>query len=69
MIGSQITTSHIKKNGIINGVLVGLIYIMFLYLLSSVISKNFAVNSYAIIMIITSIIIGGLGGIIGVNIK
>ena len=69
LIGSQITTSHIKKNGIVNGILVGLIYVVFLYLLSSILSKNFSINSYAIIMIATSIVIGGLGGIIGVNRK
>lgn len=69
LIGSQITTSGIKKNGIINGVLVGLIYILFLYLMSSVISRDFSLNNYAIIMIATSVAIGGLGGIIGVNRK
>jgi putative membrane protein (TIGR04086 family) len=69
LIGSQITTSSIKKNGILNGILVGTIYIIMLYLLSSAISKNFSLNNYSIIMIATSIIIGGLGGIIGVNRK
>lgn len=69
LIGSQITTSSIKKNGIINGMIVGLIYIGLLYLMSSIISKNFSLNNYAIIMIATGIAIGGLGGIIGVNRK
>lgn len=69
LIGSQITTSSIKKNGILNGILVGAIYITMLYLISSTISKNFSLNNYSIIMIATSIIIGGLGGIIGVNRK
>lgn len=69
LIGSQITTSSIKKNGILNGVIVGLIYILFLYLISSAVSKDFSLNNYAIIMIATSIAIGGLGGIIGVNRK
>ena len=69
LIGSQITTSKIKKNGILNGMLVGIIYVMFLYILSSTITKNFLLNSYSIIMIAVSIVIGGLGGIIGVNRK
>ena len=69
LIGCQITTRSIKKNGILNGILVGAIYIIMLYLLSSAISKNFSLNNYSIIMIATSIIIGGLGGIIGVNRK
>jgi len=69
LIGSQIVTSKIKKNGIINGMLVGIIYILLLYIISSIVTKNFALNNYAIIMIVTSIITGGLGGIIGVNRK
>ncbi len=69
LIGSQITASSIKKNGILNGIAVGLIYVLFLYLMSSTISKNFSLNNYAIIMIAASIAIGGLGGIIGVNRK
>ena len=69
LIGSQLTTRHIKKNGIINGALVGILYITFLYIVSSFITKNFSFNNYSIIMIITSILLGGLGGIIGVNKK
>lgn len=69
LIGSQISTRSIKKNGIVNGILVGAIYVAFLYLLSSIISKNFSMNNNSIIMIATSIAIGGLGGIIGVNRK
>lgn len=69
LIGSQIATSKIKKNGILNGALVGLIYIAFLYIMSGLITKNFSLNNYSIIMIVTSLLIGGLGGIIGVNRK
>lgn len=69
LIGSQITTSKIKKNGIVNGALVGAIYILTLYIISSIISKDFSLNFYSIIMIATSIAIGGIGGIIGVNKK
>lgn len=67
LIGSEITTDRIKKNGIINGGFVGIIYIAILYLISSIVTKNFSLNNYSIIMILTSILIGGLGGIIGVN--
>ena len=69
LIGSQIATLKIKKNGIINGALVGLIYVAFLYILSGVITKNFSLNNYSIIMITTSLLVGGVGGIIGVNRK
>ena len=69
LIGSQIATSKIKKNGILNGAFVGIIYIAFLYIISSCITKNFSLNNYSIIMMLVSILIGGVGGIIGVNRK
>lgn len=69
LIGSQIATGNIKKNGILNGVIVGLIYVLFLYILSSIVTKNFSLNNYSIIMILVSLLIGGIGGIIGVNRK
>ena len=69
LAGSAITTLHIRKNGAINGGLVGIIYIVSLYLVSSVVTGNFTVNSYSIVMIAVSIIAGILGGIIGVNRK
>lgn len=67
LIGSSISSFKIKKQGIINGALVGLIYITALYLLSSIIFVGFELNLSSIIMIIVSIITGMIGGIIGVN--
>lgn len=69
LIGSTISTSNIKKNGIVNGMLVGLIYITLIYLLSSIITGKFSLNTNSMIMIITSVLTGALGGIIGVNKK
>lgn len=69
LIGSTISTSNIKKNGIINGMFLGLIYIAIIYLLSSIVTGNFLLNITSIIMIITSVLTGALGGIIGVNKK
>ena len=69
LAGSLISSLNIKKNGLTNGALVGLIYILVIYLLSSVIGKNFSLNMYSIIMMIASIMAGAIGGIIGVNRK
>lgn len=69
LLGSQITTLKIKKNGIINGMAVGGTYMITLYFISSIVSKNFSFNKYSIIMMATGLLIGGLGGIIGVNRK
>ena len=69
LIGSGITTSKIRKMGLLNGGLVGLIYIGAIYLISSITGKGFSLNTYSTIVIIASIIAGMLGGIIGVNRK
>lgn len=69
LLGSQITTLKIKKNGIINGMAVGGTYMITLYFISSIVSKNFSLNKYSIIMMATGLLIGGLGGMIGVNRK
>lgn len=69
LIGSTISISNIKKNGIVNGMLVGIIYISTIYLLSSIITGNFLLSTNSIIMIIASVLTGALGGIIGVNKK
>lgn len=69
LIGSSISTIKIKKNGMINGALVGIIYILTIYLISSITGSGFQCNMNAIIMIVASMIAGMLGGIIGVNLN
>ena len=69
LIGSSICMSTVKKNGIINGLFIGLIYIGVIYILSSVIEGNFALDLKSIIMIIGALLAGAIGGIIGVNRK
>ena len=69
LIGSSISTLKINKNGILNGGLVGFLYVTCLYLISSIINVGFRINLYSIIMILVCILTGAIGGIIGVNIK
>ncbi len=69
LIGSSLCMVTVKRNGIVNGAFIGLIYILVIYLLSSIIEGEFSLNTYSIIMIIGSIFSGALGGIIGVNKK
>ena len=69
LVGSFFATRKVGKNGIIKGVLVGLIYILLIYIVSSVINGgNFALTIGSIIMILIGILCGAIGGIIGVNI-
>lgn len=69
LIGSSISSIHIKKQGILNGGLVGLIYILLLYIVSSIFLAGFELNMNSIIMIVVSILTGMIGGVIGVNMK
>lgn len=69
LIGSSISTINIKKNGIVNGGIIGFIYIFIIYIISSIVQIGFSLNTNSIIMIIFSIIAGMIGGIVGVNIK
>lgn len=69
LIGSSISSMHIKKQGMLNGALVGLIYMLTIYILSSIFLSSFEININSIIMIAVGIVTGMIGGIIGVNMK
>lgn len=69
LIGSSLGNIKIKRNGLINGGLIGGIYIIIIYLISSILNWKFSLNIQSIIMIITAVVFGILGGIIGVNRK
>lgn len=67
MVGG-IRVSRIKKQkGIINGALLGFVYMISMYLISSIILKDFSLNSKSLIMCLCGILAGMFGGIIGVN--
>ena len=66
-IGSTIGNLKMNKNGLINGGAIGGIYLISIYVISSIISQNFALNMQSLIMIIIGIICGMFSGIIGVN--
>ena len=67
LLGSYLSTKKINKKGILNGGIVGIIYMLILYIISSVIFMDFSINASSIIMIICGIIAGIIGGIVGVN--
>ena len=67
LIGSMISTRKIRKNGILNGGMVGLIYIIILYLISSLFLAGFSLTFNSFIMLVVGIVTGMIGGIIGVN--
>lgn len=69
LIGSYISNLKIKKQGMLNGALVGLIYMLFIYITSSITFTGFNLNMNSIIMILVGMITGIIGGIIGVNLS
>ena len=69
LIGSSIGNKNIKKNGIVNGAIIGGIYILILYCISSILNWKFALSLQSVIMIAIGVIFGMLGGIVGVNKK
>lgn len=62
LIGSSISLSKIKKNGLLYGGIIGLIYIGSIYIISSIVETGFSANMYSIVMIILSIIAGMVRG-------
>ena len=69
LIGSSISSMHIKKQGMLNGALVGIIYMLTIYILSSIFLSSFELTTNSIIMIAVGIGTGMIGGVIGVNMK
>ena len=67
LIGSSIGNIKIKKNGLLNGALIGVFYMVIVYLISSILNWDFSLNITSIIFIVVGILFGILGGIIGVN--
>ena len=66
-LSSSLAMIQMKENGLMNGALVGVLYVLLLYVISSIFVTGFGLNGYAIGTIALSVIIGMMGGVIGVN--
>lgn len=67
LVGSTISSRKIRKNGLLYGGAVGLIYTIILYIASSLCLTGFSLSINSFIMLAVSMITGIIGGIIGVN--
>lgn len=67
MLSSSLTLKNIKEKGLINGAIIGAIYLISIYILSSIFAVGFSVNTFSIVMLIFSVLAGIVGGIVGVN--
>ena len=63
LIGSSLSNIKIRKNGLMNGGIIGGIYILLLYIISSLLNWRFSLNLQSILMIVIGIVFGILGGI------
>ncbi len=70
LIGSSLGNIKANKNGIVNGAIIGGLYILCIYVVSSLVNgANFALNMQSLLMIGIGLLGGVIGGVIGVNIK
>ena len=69
LIGSLLFSSKIAKRGIINGCFLGILIFLSIYIISSIIYRTFSLNFFGILIMLFCIGMGGIGGIIGVNLK
>lgn len=67
LIGGTVSSRKMKKNGLIYGGIVGLVYVLTLYLASSISMVGFSLSANSFIMLGVGVITGIIGGIIGVN--
>lgn len=66
-IGSSLGNLKMRKNGLLNGAIIGGIYLLSIYLLSGIINHNFSITIQSVIIIVAGMVCGMFGGIIGVN--
>lgn len=67
LVGTILESRKIVKNGIWLGGIIGLIYVLILYIISSLLNDDFSINIQSFILILVAIFSGMIGGIIGVN--
>lgn len=69
LIGSTSCSKKANSQGLMWGSIVGLIYSIILYLISSLLFTGFSLPLSSFYLIALSILFGAIGGIIGINLK
>lgn len=69
LIGGTVSARKLRKNGLIYGGIVGFVYVITLYLASSISMIGFSLSVNSFIMLAVGVIAGVIGGIIGVNLS
>ena len=69
LTAGSVSTKGLKSRGWLNGSIVGIIYMLILYIFSSLLFKNFTIDKYVITMTVIGVLTGAIGGILGINVK
>jgi len=69
LVASAYSTKNVKRKGWMNGCFVGILYVAILYLASSIVCMNFALDIQVLLTVIIGAIVGCLGGILGINLR
>ncbi|HEY5586270.1 MAG TPA: TIGR04086 family membrane protein [Ruminiclostridium sp.] len=69
LVASAYSTKNVKSKGWMNGCFVGILYVAILYLASSIVFMNFAIDIQVLLTVVIGAIVGCLGGIFGINLR
>jgi putative membrane protein (TIGR04086 family) len=69
VIAGWVSTKNVKSKGWLNGGIVGIVYVLILYLVSSVVYRDFSVNMHVVTLFFIGILTGSIGGILGINLR
>jgi putative membrane protein (TIGR04086 family) len=67
LTAGAVSTKDVRSRGWLNGGIVGLIYMIILYLISSIVYSNFAVDRNVLTMTVIGVLSGAIGGIMSIN--
>lgn len=68
MYGAIYAVRKIKRRGWLNGMLVGVFYMLVIFIISLLSGRGASISSYAILRFVLAIFVGTLSGMLGINI-
>lgn len=69
LVAGSTATRNVRNKGWINGAFVGFVYMLILYVFSSITFNDFSIDKDVAMKAAIGVITGSIGGIIGINLK
>ncbi len=69
LAAGSITTRGANSKGWLNGAVSGALYVMILYIASSIMFKDYSIDRNVLTMFLIGVLTGAIGGILGINMK